>query len=143
LAKAVAAVSRLHLENSWDRRTGAFKKDCPLYIDGLDMIGERLPHFEHLALAYDFIAPWMTGDEQRETRNLLFATSVGRPTGVRIFASQANGVVLNHGVERGCWTGTWPKGRRRPIGFSWTATGLSSRSTRCFCSRTAPARSYR
>ncbi|MGA2502232.1 MAG: hypothetical protein ABSH20_31195, partial [Tepidisphaeraceae bacterium] len=55
----------------------------------------------HLALAYDFIASWMTPEEQRETRNLLFAASVGRATGARIFASQANGVVLNHGVERG------------------------------------------
>jgi hypothetical protein len=101
LAKVVAAVSRLHLQNCWDRETGTFKKDYPLYIDGLDMIGNRVGRLEHLALAYDFVAAWMTPEQQRDTRNLLFATSVGRTTGARDHYSQANGVALNHGVERG------------------------------------------
>ena len=101
LAKVVAAVSRLHLQNCWDSKTGVFKKDYPLYIDGLEIIGDRLGHFANLALAYDFIASWMTSGEQREARNLLFAVSVGRTTGARSLYTQINGVTLNHGVERG------------------------------------------
>jgi hypothetical protein len=101
LAKALAAASRLRLRGSWDPESGQFKKDAPLYIDGLDQLGDRLAHFESWALAYDFIAPWMTAEEQREARNLLFATSVGRTTGARGLHTQVNGVSQNRGVERG------------------------------------------
>lgn len=101
LAQAVATLARLQLRACWDRETGAFHKDSPLWIDGLDQPGERVGHLANLALAYDFSAPWMTADEQRAVRDLLFAACVGRTTGARLMYTTRNGVALNHGVERG------------------------------------------
>jgi len=101
LAKAVSGLCHLLLCHSWDRQTGEFKHDYPLYIPRLHEIGLGLQEFQYLALAYDFSAHWMTPEEQRETRNLLFAVGVGRTTGARNFVPQVNGVWQNHGVERG------------------------------------------
>ena len=101
LAKVVAAVSRVHLQNCWDKASGKFNPDYPLYINSLDKIGENLQEFQQLALAYDFVASWMTPEQQGETRNFLFAIGAGRATGARWFVPELNGVTLNRGVERG------------------------------------------
>jgi hypothetical protein len=101
LAKLVSAYCHLYLASNWDASTGKFSKDSPLFIPRLDSIGSSLQQFQNLALAYDFISPWMTDDEARETRNFLFAVSFGRATEARTFVPQVNGVWLNHGVERG------------------------------------------
>jgi hypothetical protein len=101
LAKLVSAYCHLYLSSNWDASTGKFFKDSPLFIPRLDSIGSSLQQFQNLALAYDFIAPWMTDAESRETRNFLFVVSFGRATEARNFVPQVNGVWLNHGVERG------------------------------------------
>ncbi len=101
LAKVLTALCHELLTKSWDEKTGEFHKDYPMFIPGLDQIGDGMQEFQQIALAYDFLYPWMDEQQQRETRNFLFAVSVGRVTGARWFVPRVNGQVINHGVERG------------------------------------------
>lgn len=108
LAKVLAAVCHLHLANCWDRQTGAFKTDYPLFILGLDKFNatsgpppEYFQNVQNIALAYDFLYSRLTKEEAYEVRNFLFAVSVGRSTGARYFPQVENGITLQHGVDRG------------------------------------------
>ena len=79
LAGQVAAVGRILLDNSWDRTTGEFKKSALGYIKGLETPGAGVPDCSsRYALAYDFSAPWMTGEQLRDSRNFLIAIGRGR-----------------------------------------------------------------
>ncbi len=78
LAKQVSQSYRFLLDNSWDRKTGKFKTDAVGYIKNLESPAERIEDTESFAVAYDFIAPWMTEDQRRDTRNLLIAIGRGR-----------------------------------------------------------------
>ncbi len=99
LAKQVAAISRFLLDNSWDRKTGTFRKDAVGYIRNLESPGEPCPDsYSQLAIAYDFIAPWMTPDQLRDTRNILIAIGRGR-RGPGLDPNHSN--PNNRGVERG------------------------------------------
>ena len=101
LAKLVAAFCRAGLVNSWDRETGVFHKGAPGYLTGIDGIGASCSLRDSLALAYDFIAPWMNEEQLRDCRNLMFATGVGRMTTCRGSAFAHNGVADYHGIPRG------------------------------------------
>ncbi len=83
LAGIVAVLAHEHLRHCWNMETGVFNKEAPLYIRGLDQLGWELGNFPNLALAYDFVASWMTPGELRETRDFLFAVGAGRTTGAR------------------------------------------------------------
>ena len=103
LAKVLAAVTHVQLAGSYDVATGTFHQDYPLYLRGLDTIGYNFDNYSSVALAYDFIASWMTPKEQQETRNLLFAQSAGRTTGARsvFFASGVHNRVYRGQEQNG------------------------------------------
>ena len=101
LAKLVASFCRSSLENSWDRKTGVFHKDAPGYMTGIDQIGGHCGLRSPLAKAYDFIAPWMTEDQLRDCRDFFFATGAGRMSTSRGRALSHNGIIDNHGIDRG------------------------------------------
>jgi hypothetical protein len=101
LAKLVASFCRSSLENSWDRQTGAFHKDAPGYLEGIDQIGGPCGLRSPLAKAYDFIAPWMTEQQLRDCRDFFFATGAGRMTTSRGRCLVHDGIPDNHGVDRG------------------------------------------
>ena len=101
LAKCVAAFCRSSLENSWDRKTDTFHTDAPGYMTGIDQIGGPCSLRAPLAHAYDFIAPWMTEQQLRDCRDFFFATGAGRMTTSRGQAFSHNGIVDNHGINRG------------------------------------------
>jgi hypothetical protein len=98
LARATAALAHVRLRHSWTEQGGFTPKD-PLYLEGLDAIGER-PGQADLGLAYDFIASWMTAEEAQTTRDTIFAAAGARTTGERVvfFASGIHGR-LNRGWE--------------------------------------------
>lgn len=103
LAKVTAALSYTLLSACWDRKTGAFHKDYPLYIKDLEKPGEETDDMSCVGLAYDFICAWMAKPEQLVTRDFLFAQSVGRTTGERVvnFASGVHGRLLRGGEQNG------------------------------------------
>jgi len=108
LARALAGFSNLYLAACWIPGTdqnprGTFKTDFVAFPRNFD--GDGCPGYEiwhQLALAYDFIYPWMTAAEQRATRNLLTAAGVGRFTW-RTAGAKKNGVVTGgwQGVSGG------------------------------------------
>ena len=101
LARVVAGVCRAQLTGSWDVATGTFHRDFPLFIPGLDRLGDAFNEHQAIALAYDFSARWMTEPERRWVRDFLVAVSAARTTGGRDFIPEADGTQLNRGIQRG------------------------------------------
>ena len=101
LARLVAAFCRASLDVSWDRETGTFFPDRQGYLNGIEAIGEACPLRSPLALAYDFIAPWMTPEQAAATRDFLVATGVGRSTGSGRNVFARDGKAIGFGVDRG------------------------------------------
>ena len=101
LSKLVAAFCRSSLENSWDRKSGVFHTNAPGYMTGIDQIGGSCTLRAPLAHAYDFIAPWMTDQQLKDCRDFFFATGAGRMTTSRGQAFAHDGIVDNHGINRG------------------------------------------
>ena len=109
LAKQVAGVCRFLLQNSWDRKTGQFKKETVGYIRNLESPGERVSDgYSALALAYDFSAPWMTEAELRDTRDFIIAVGRGRTgPGMGPGHSSPENRNVSRGFEQNGTFGVW------------------------------------
>ncbi len=117
LAVLLAAACKSYLDANWtpgDERNprGTLHQD---YVGFSLRDWDQGPFFENfwrnMALAYDFISPWMTSSEQRAARSMLFVGGVGRYTWrtaktFKLFGSRWGTVVDWRGVngDGGTWS---------------------------------------
>lgn len=108
LARIHAAYCRVYLDKMWTPglnagEPGTFHADFPAYLTNLEKpsVGiEQNGIIRNIALSYDFLAPWMTEQEQRTSRSFLVAVGMGRLTNPHEHHNAADPFHVNRGFSQ-------------------------------------------